>query len=388
MSEEPDVGAQPVTRTTGTLVIGASAAGLATAACLKEAGQPFEVLEATDVVGSAWRGHYDRLHLHTPKSASWLPGLRMPKAWPRYASRDQVVSYLEGYRARHGISPQFGQRVTRLRQAEDGWVATTSDGEGRAPNVVVATGAPRRPFRPTWPGLGEFRGEVLHSSDYRNGDPWAGRAVLVVGFGNSACEQAIDLVERGAHPHLAVRSAVNVLPRDVLGLVPVLQLGIAMQHLPPRVADALAAPMIRGTIGDVRTVGLRKLPYGPNTQIARDRQVPLLDIGTMKLIRAGGIGVHGGVARFTERGVVFLDGSSLEVGAVVLATGYRPALDDFLVPWRQVCDDSGRPRVSGGPTALPGLYFCGQFVSPAGMLREIRLEARRIARHVGSPADT
>ena len=70
--------------------------------------------------------------------------------------------------------------------------------------------------------MDRYRGDVIHSSEYRNGDPWRGRPVLVVGFGNSACEQALDLVERGAEVHLAVRSAVNVLPRDIFGVVPVL----------------------------------------------------------------------------------------------------------------------------------------------------------------------
>ena len=373
-----------MTRTVDTLIIGASAAGLATAACLKRAGHGFEILEASDVVGPSWRHHYDRLHLHTPKSASALPGLPMPSEWPRYPSRDQVVDYLERYRAHHGLEPRFGQAVTRLEPSDGGWLATTEDDEWRAQTVVVATGANRRPVRPAWPGLDAFRGDVLHSSEFRNGDPWKGRPVLVVGFGNSACEQAIDLVERGALPHLAVRSPVNVLPRDVFGLVPVLQLGIVMQHLPPAVADALAWPMIRVTVGDIRKVGLRKLPYGPNAQIARDHHIPLLDIGTMDHIRAGRIGVHGGIERFTEDSAVFTDGETLAVDAVVLATGYRPGLDEFLVPWREVCDDEGTPRVSGGPTALPGLYFCGQFVSPAGMLREMGIEAGRIAAHLTS----
>jgi cation diffusion facilitator CzcD-associated flavoprotein CzcO len=43
-----------MTRPVDTLIVGASAAGLATAACLKESGQQFEVLEASDVVGQAW----------------------------------------------------------------------------------------------------------------------------------------------------------------------------------------------------------------------------------------------------------------------------------------------------------------------------------------------
>ena len=366
-------------RETDVLVIGASAAGLATAAALRQTGLRFEILEATGAVGDAWRHHYDRLHLHTPKSSSALPGLGMPKAWPRYPARLQVVDYLEKYAEHHGLTPHFEQPVERLERIDGRWVATTPDSSWTARAVVVATGAARRPVRPTWPGMESYRGDILHSSDYRNGDPWTGKPVLVVGFGNSACEQAIDLVERGAQPHLSVRSAVNVIPRDMLGVVPVLQLGILMRHVPTQVADALAAPLVKLTVGDVTKYGLTKLPYGPNTQIKRDKHIPLLDIGTMDHIKAGRIGVHGDIARFTESGVEFTDGTSLDVAAVVLATGYEPAIAEFLPEWRAVCGANGRPTISGAPTALPGLYFCGQFVSPSGMLREIGIEAKRIA---------
>lgn len=369
---------------TETLIIGASASGLATAAALTAARRPFEVLEATDVVGTAWRHHYDRLHLHTPKSASSLPGLAMPSTWPRYPSRDQVVDYLEAYRAHHGIEPHYGQEVNRLERVDGCWSATTATRTWSAPNVVVATGATRRPVRPTWPGMEAYAGEILHSSEYVNGEPWRGRSVLVVGFGNSACEQAIDLVEHGVATHMSVRGEVNVVPRDMFGLVPILQIGAVMRHLPPKVADMLAAPLVRFTIGDITKVGLRKLPYGPNAQIAYDRHIPLLDIGTMDHIKAGRITVHGGVTRLTESGVVFDDGTNLDIDAVVLGTGYRPALEDFLPDWRAVCDDDGRPLVSGGATSLPGLFFCGQFVSPSGMLREAGIESRRIATAVTS----
>lgn len=376
-----------VIRSAETLVIGASAAGLATAACLRRAGREVEILEAADAVGPAWRHHYDRLHLHTPKSGSALPGLPMPRSWPRYPSRDQVVDYLERYRLHHHLEPRFGARVTWLDRRDGewpdgGWFARTADGdEWSARTVVVATGANRRPVRPTWPGTEAFGGRILHSSEYRNGSEWAGRTVVVVGFGNSACEQAVDLVEHGARPHLAIRSAVNVIPRDLLG-VPVLRLGIAMRPLPPAVADALSRPLIRLAVGDLARVGLRRLPYGPTTQMVRHHRIPLLDAGTMAHLRAGRIRVHPGVERFTERGVVFAGGETLDADAVVLATGYRPCLEEFLVPWRDVCGDDGVPRASGAPTALDGLYFCGQYVSPAGMLREIGIEARRIADHV------
>ena len=201
-------------------------------------------------------------------------------------------------------------------------------------------------------------------------------------FRELACEQALDLVEHGAEAHLAVRSPVNVLPRDVFGVVPVLALGVAMRRLPTGVADALAWPMVRSTIGDVTKVGLKKLPYGPNTQMARDHQVPLLDIGTMDQIKKGRITVHGDLDHFTEDSVVFADDSQVAPDVVILATGYRASIGDLLVGWEAVCDGSGRPTASGGPTALGGLYFCGTYVSPAGMLREIGIEAKRVATHI------
>ena len=368
---------------TETVIVGASAAGLATAALLQRAGLPFQMLEQATTVGASWRAHYDRLHLHTPKSSSGLPGLRMPRGWPRYPGRDQVVEYLELYRRHHRLEPSYGQRVRLVERSGDRWLVHTADQVWRARNVVLATGAAASPVLPRWPGMADYTGDVLHSSRYRNGDPWRGKSVLVVGFGNSACEQVIDLAEHGAQPHLSVRSAVNVLPRDVAG-VPVLRLSLALGALPPAVADRLSRPLLRLVVGDIRKVGLRPLPYGPLVQIARDHRIPLLDIGTLALLRSGRVVAHSGIDHFTASGVVFTDGTAIQVDAVVLATGYRSAIPDLLPDWRSVCDDNGRPLDSGTTTALPGLFFCGFHVAATGMLREIGVEATRIARQLQS----
>ncbi|MDQ5974101.1 MAG: hypothetical protein QG661_1310 [Actinomycetota bacterium] len=70
---------------------------------------------------------------------------------------------------------------------------------------------------------------------------------------------------------------------------------------------------------------------------------------------------------------------------VVLATGYRPHVHDFLdAPAAH--DGDGTPRTSGHEAGVPGLYFCGYYVSPTGMLREIGLEARRIAASIATTA--
>ena len=88
------------TATAPVVIVGAGPAGLAAAACLKHRGVKALVLEAGPSVGSAWRSHYDRLHLHTVKEQSHLPGLPFGKELPRYPSRDEVVAYLEAYAAR------------------------------------------------------------------------------------------------------------------------------------------------------------------------------------------------------------------------------------------------------------------------------------------------
>src|SRR5262245_19031316 len=182
----------------------------------------------------------------------------MPSTWPKYPSRMQVVEYLEAYARELGLAPRFGQRVSSIAADDDGFRVECSAGPLHARHVVLATGYTRRPCVPELPGQASRTGPIVHSSSYRNGTPWKDRRVLVVGFGNSGGEIAIDLVEHGAEPTMSVRSAVNVVSRDVLG-IPILAIGIAMRPLPDKLADAMAWPIVRATIGDIERLGLRRL---------------------------------------------------------------------------------------------------------------------------------
>jgi indole-3-pyruvate monooxygenase len=365
-----------------TIVIGAGPAGLAVAAALREAGQRATVLDKADAVGSSWRGHYERLHLHTDRGNSELPGMKWPKGTPRWPSRAQVIAYLEAYRTQHELDVRLGVEVRGVSRTDAGWDVATDTRVERAKRVVIATGYPRVPVVPRWPGA--FGGPIVHSSAYRNGAPYRGQRVLVVGFGNSGGEIAIDLHEHGAQPSMAVRSAVNVVPREILG-VPALAIGIASRRLPPRIADAMSAPIIRLAVGDITKLGFKKLPYGPMQQIVHHRRIPLLDIGTIGLIREGHVALRPDVQALDGDGVIFTDGRREPFDAIVAATGYRPAVDAILRGVAGVLDDDGAP-LSSGREAAPGLYFCGFYVAPTGMLREMAIEARRIAAHVRTVA--
>ena len=359
-----------------TLVIGAGPAGLAVAACLKKRGASCIIVDRATEVGSSWRRRYDRLHLHSDRDRSTLPYLSFPAGTPRYPSREQVIEYLELYARHFELVPHFNEEVRTVRPRNPGWITTTTASVYHARQVVVATGYNAVPYQPQWRGQEGFSGRILHSSEYRSGESFRGQSVLVVGLGNSGGEIAIDLHEHGARVAIAVRGPVNIIPREILG-VPVLAISIALSRLPARFADALAAPLVRLTIGDISKLGFRKLPMGPFTQIKARTRIPLIDVGTVKLVREGHIEVLGDIREMGEGDVTFEDGRSRAFDAIVAATGFRPRTECFLAPQRNILDMEQPPP--GGGETQSGLHYCGFIVSPIGMLHEIGIEAQRIA---------
>lgn len=365
-----------------TVIIGAGPSGLAAAGALQARGHTAVVLEAADAVGSLWRRHYDRLHLHTVKKHSALPGLPYPAETPKYVPRGQFVDYLERYAEHFGIRPRFGVRVLGLRREGEQTEVTTTEGPLRAKNVVVASGYNRIPKIPEWPGQSDFGGEIVHSRAYRNGDPYAGQTVLVVGIGNTGGEIAIDLWERGARPIICVRGPVHVVPREFMGRS-AQESSLLLSRFPEPIADALTEFIGKYVMPDVSDLGLQRPKVSVRKQVLEQGKIPLIDIGTIDLIRQGAIKVVPGIESFTHDGVQVADGRLIKCDAVVLATGYRPALEQLLPSDHSLLDDRGYPRVHGTPNPdWPGLYFLG-FANPiTGALREAGLEAVRIAQHI------
>ena len=140
------------------------------------------------------------------------------------------------------------------------------------------------------------------------------------------------------------------------------------------------APILRLAVGRVDDLGLRLSTKGPRRMVEEDGKVPLFDIGTLGRIRDGSIVVRGAIEAMTPEGVQFVGAAKAEpFDAIVLATGFRPDLGTLLPGLDGVLDAHGAPLCTGAETSAPGLFFCGQIASPTGQLREIGLEARRIA---------
>jgi cation diffusion facilitator CzcD-associated flavoprotein CzcO len=365
------------------LVVGAGPAGLAAGAALRKRGIEPLLVDSATAVGDSWRAHYDRLHLHTVRWLSALPGLTIPKQEGKWVPRDGVVRYLETYARHHELSIRFGMEIKRIERTGDGWSAYTDEGPISADSVVVATGYNRRPHLPDWPGMDRFAKPLIHSSEYRNPETYRGKSVLVVGPGNSGAEIVVDLVEGGAREvTIAVRTPPNIMRRDIRGF-PSQVTGMLMRHLPLRVVDVLARGVRRMSIGDLRPYGLPPPQRGVYTRLVKDAAVPILDIGLVDLVKAGTVRVVKAVTGLEGDQVILAGGERLRPDAVIAATGFDRGLEE-LVGHLDIIGTHGRPVVRGAITHphAPDLYFIG-FANPiSGALREARLEAKRIARAI------
>ncbi|MFE9838651.1 flavin-containing monooxygenase [Streptomyces sp. NPDC005551] len=364
-------------------VIGGGPGGLSAAYALRARGVRAVVLERSDRVGASWRRHYDRLHLHTTRRLSALPGLAMPRSFGRWVSRDNVVRYLEKYAEHHELEIVTGVEVSRIERSGDDWLLHATGGRrltGSA--VVVATGHNHTPRLPDWPGRDAYTGELLHAGEYRNPAPYAGRDVLVVGIGNTGAEIAVDLAEGGAaRVRLAVRTAPHIVRRSTAGWAAQFT-GILVRRLPVRLVDRLAVPVARVSVPDLSAQGLPRPDRGLYSRV-REGAIPVQDVGLVDAVRQGRVEIVAAVERFEDGRVVLADGDRIEPDVIIAATGYRRALEG-LVGHLGVLDARGRPVVHGArtPRDAPGLYFTG-FTNPiSGMFRELALDAQKIAKAI------
>ncbi|MDX3531640.1 NAD(P)/FAD-dependent oxidoreductase [Streptomyces sp. ID05-39B] len=366
-------------------VIGGGPGGLATAYALRTQGIRAVVVEKSDRVGASWRRHYDRLHLHTTRRRSALPGLPMPRRFGRWVARDDMVRYLEKYAEHHQLEVVTGVEVSRVERTPDGtgWLLHASGGrELTGAAVVVATGYNHTPALPDWPGRDTFTGELTHAFAYRNGTPYAGRDVLVVGVGNTGAEIAVDLVECGAgRVRLAVRTVPHIVRRSTAGW-PAQYSGILVRRLPVGLVDRISRVLAKVSLPDLSAQGLPRPDTGLYTRV-HEGAIPVQDVGLIDAVRKGKVEIVAAVDGFEDGKVVLADGTRVQPDAVIAATGYLRALED-LVGHLDVLDPRGRPTAHGPrtPATAPGLYFTGFTTPISGTLRELSLDADRIAKAV------
>ncbi|KAM7521772.1 hypothetical protein LguiA_011674 [Lonicera macranthoides] len=345
-----------------------------------------------DCIASLWQKRtYNRLKLHLPKQFCQLPKLPFPENFPEYPTKNQFINYLESYAKHFDINPQFNQCVQSAKYDEACKLwriktvsisgSTRSEVEYICQWIVVATGENAERVMPEIDGLGEFSGDVIHACDYKSGEEYTGKKVLVVGCGNSGMEVSLDLCNHNASPSMVVRSAVHVLPREIIGKSTFELAMMLMKWLPLWLVDKLLLILAWFILGNTGSYGLKRPSIGPLELKNNYGKTPVLDVGALEKIRSGDIKVVPGIKRFSQNSVELVSGEILELDSVILATGYCSNVP-FWLQETEFFSKNGLPRAPfpNGWKGKAGLYAVG--FTRRG-LSGASSDATRIAQDIG-----
>jgi cation diffusion facilitator CzcD-associated flavoprotein CzcO len=394
------------------LVVGGGQAGLSLAARLKALDIDALIVDRWPRAGDNWRRRYHALTLHNQVHVNHLPYMPFPPTWPVYIPKDLLASWFEAYVQALELNYWAGTEFLggRYDEANGRWSVRLSRDDGptremQPKHVVLATGVSGIPNAPELPSLAEFRGEVMHSSRYTDGEPWRGKRAIVIGTGNSGHDIAQDLHSSGASVAIVQRS-----PTLVVNIEPSAQLVYSLYSEGPPLEDC---DLITTSV----PLALSRRAHQIATAHAKELDRPLLealerrgfrlddgDEGTgwqfKYLTRGGGYYFNVGcsdllvegkvrlvqfadIAEFVAAGARLKNGETLPADLVVLATGYQG--QEALVA-KLFGDDIAR-RV--GPvwgfgadqelrnmfqrTAQPGLWFI------AGSFAQCRIYSKYLA---------
>ena len=379
------------------LVVGGGHAGLSIAARLTQLGIDTLIVDRESRIGDNWRNRYYALTLHNQVQVNHLPYMPFPPSWPTYIPKDKLAGWFEAYVECLELNYWTGTELVggTYDEKDQRWTVTLRR-EGasqtmRPRHIVMATGVSGIPNIPDIPSLKDFSGQVLHSSQYRDGEDWSGKRAIVIGTGNSGHDIAQDLYSSGAQVTLVQRS-----PTLIVNIEPSAQLAYTLYDEGPPLddCDLLAASM---------PTALVRKSHQTLTEQGRKLDKPLLDrleqrgfkldwgedgagwqflyltrgggyyfnVGCSDLVAEGKVALaqFTDIDRFVADGVQMRGGSLIAADLVVLATGYKG--QEHLV--RKLFGDEIASRV--GPiwgfgsgqelrnmfarTPQPGLWFIG-----------------------------
>jgi putative flavoprotein involved in K+ transport len=394
------------------LVVGGGQAGLSIAARLTQLDVDTLIVDREARIGDNWRKRYHALVLHNQVHVNHLPYMPFPPNWPAYIPKDKLAAWFEAYvesmELKYWTGSEFAggsydetaKRWSVLVRRADGMTR-----ELHPRHVVMATGVSGIPSLPDIPSVRNFRGEILHSSEYEDGEAWKGKTALVIGSGNSGHDIAQDLYSAGAKVTLVQRSSTMIV-----NVEPSAQLQYALYDEGPPLEDcdlitaSMPLPLVRKShIALTQTARKMdkdllealerrgfKLDFGENETGWQFKYLTrgggyYFNVGCSDLIVKGEIGLvqFCDIESFVAEGARMRSGETLAADLIVLATGYKG--QEHLV--RKLFGDVVADRV--GPiwgfgdgqelrnmftrTAQPGLWFI------AGSFAQCRIYSKYLA---------
>ena len=313
------------------LIIGAGPCGLSHAKALKDAGIAYEQVEADDEVGGNWyHGTYRTAHIISSRRTTEFTDFPMPSDYPDFPSQRQMGDYYELYTDTFNLRPkiEFKTKVTAVRpRADELWDVELANGEQRVyKGVLVCNGHHWHKRFPKYSG--EFTGEYIHSKDFKSPEQLAGKRVLVIGGGNSACDVVSEAARVSEMAHLSLRRGYWMTPKTVFGKP---SIESPLVHLPVPIQRLLLRVLLRVVVGKYSDYGLPK----PDHKIFEKH--PTISTEIFHYLKHGRIQPRPDIARFDGRTVHFTDGTRDDFDMIVAATGFYlsfPFLPEGMVPMK------------------------------------------------------
>jgi putative flavoprotein involved in K+ transport len=278
------------------IIIGGGQSGLAVAYYLRRTGLSFIILDSQTEGGGAWLNMWESLRLFSPAQWSSLPGTLMQGGNDYYPTRNEAVEYLRHYETKYNLPIKRPVLVHTVRKEGDEFQIHTSDGLYLAKAVVSATGSFTNPYIPNFEGKDQFKGIILHSSEYTSPQQFRGKRVAVIGEGNSGA-QILAEVSKVAETIWITSKEPRFLPDEVDGRY---LFDAATQMYEAQKQGKQFKPPSLGDIVMVDTV-----------KEARDRNV-------LHSLRP--------FDYFTEDAIVWKDMLEEKVDAVIFCTGFKSSL--------------------------------------------------------------
>jgi cation diffusion facilitator CzcD-associated flavoprotein CzcO len=362
-------------------IVGAGVAGLQTARFLSEKGLACCIFEKAKDVGGVWRDNYADFGLQVPKELYEFPGFEYPKDehFDLFPSGPQVQRYIQKYAEMFDLKKmiRFGTPVVALTPREGGGWHVKYENGGLIETAdfdfcVMSTGMySSHPNLPKAPGMEAFQGEILHSCTFKDKEQVRDKRVIVVGGGKSAVDNAVAAAKVGASSTLLYRDAHWPVARYLLNLIPFKWGTYSMfghfmlpaSHTAGGVATWFHAVFVPLKWLFWRIVEMMfcvqfnlKGDAVPDTPIEIDLFTggQILNYEYRDMLRKGEVtGIKGSIERFTENGVVLVDGTMIEADVVIYGTGFRKSYDLF--------DEATRKKLA---VERDGLYLFRNIISP------------------------
>lgn len=293
---------------------------------------------------------YDSAKLHLPRETAHLPFERtFGPGCPEYLPKNIIAQGYQNWVEKYNINVRTN---TRLENGE--WNPSTKEWTLKilqgidsrqitCSHVVMAVGGGGQiPKMPEYLDREIFKGETIHSVDYRNPEVWKGKHGVIIGTANTAHDVAEDMLAAGlASVTMVQRSPTYVLPAEYIrgvlsqtysAQIPTFLSDQAFWSLPCAVIGQLqrAACGYRASMEPERFDALEKAGF----KLERDGSIAeyvlgrfgghCVDVGSCAKITNGEIKIKSDSlpVRYLEDGLEFADGSQLKGDVILFATGF------------------------------------------------------------------